>query len=80
MTPRGKVPVIDDDGFVLFERNNAIIRYLAAKREWPLYPGGAKQRALVDQWADFVSDHIASALGRGSCSTWSLRTSSWVRR
>jgi glutathione S-transferase len=60
--PGGKVPVIDDDGFVLFE-SNAIIRYLAAKCESPLYPGGAKQRALVDQWADFVSHHIATALG-----------------
>ena len=30
--PGGKVPVIDDDGFVLFE-SNAIIRYLAAKCE-----------------------------------------------
>ncbi len=60
--PGGKVPVIDDDGFVLFE-SNAIIRYLAAKCESPLYPGGAKQRALVDQWADFVSHHIATAVG-----------------
>jgi glutathione S-transferase len=61
--PAGKVPVIDDDGFVLFE-SNAIIRYLAAKCESPLYPGGAKQRGQVDQWVDFVSHHIASALGR----------------
>ena len=28
-----------------------------------MYPGGAKQRALVDQWADFVSHHIATAVG-----------------
>jgi glutathione S-transferase len=61
--PGGKVPVIDDDGFVLFE-SNAIIRYLAAKCESPLYPPGAKQRALVDQWADFVSHHIATAVSR----------------
>jgi glutathione S-transferase len=61
--PGGKVPVIDDDGFVLFE-SNAIIRYLATKCESPLYPPGAKQRALVDQWADFVSHHIATAVSR----------------
>lgn len=61
--PGGKVPVIDDDGFVLFE-SNAIIRYLAAKSESPLYPAGAKQRGLVDQWADFVSHHISSSVGR----------------
>lgn len=61
--PAGKVPVIDDDGFVLFE-SNAIIRYLAAKCESPLYPAGAKQRALVDQWMDFVSNHVGSSVGR----------------
>jgi glutathione S-transferase len=61
--PGGKVPVIDDDGFVLFE-SNAIIRYLATKSESPLYPAGAKQRALVDQWSDFVSHHIATAVSR----------------
>jgi glutathione S-transferase len=61
--PAGKVPVIDDDGFVLFE-SNAIIRYLATKHESPLYPAGARQRALVDQWADFVAHHIATAVSR----------------
>jgi glutathione S-transferase len=61
--PAGKVPVIDDDGFVLFE-SNAIVRYLATKSESPLYPAGAKQRALVDQWVDFVGHHIGTALGR----------------
>lgn len=61
--PGGKVPVIDDDGFVLFE-SNAIIRYLAAKCESPLYPGGVRQRGQVDQWTDFVSHHIATAMGR----------------
>ena len=61
--PAGKVPVIDDDGFVLFE-SNAIIRYLAVKSDSPLYPAGTKQRALVDQWSDFVSLHISSSVGR----------------
>jgi len=61
--PAGKVPVINNDGFVLFE-SNAIIRYLAVKSDSPLYPAGAKQRALVDQWSDFVSHHIATALSR----------------
>jgi glutathione S-transferase len=61
--PGGKVPVIDDDGFVLFE-SNAIIKYLAEKSKSALYPSGAKQRAVVDQWMDFVSHHIATALSR----------------
>jgi len=61
--PGGKVPVIDDDGFLLFE-SNAIIRYLATKSESALYPKGLKQRAVIDQWTDFVSHHIATALSR----------------
>ncbi len=61
--PGGKVPVVNDDGFVLFE-SNAIIRYLADKAESLLYPAAAKQRALVDQWSDFVAQHIATAVGR----------------
>ena len=61
--PGAKVPVIDDDGFVLFE-SDAITKYLAAKSESPLYPSGVKQRALVDQWIDFVSHHVGSAVNR----------------
>ena len=61
--PGGKVPVIEDDGFVLFE-SNAIIKYLAAKSASPLYPSGIKQRAVIDQWTDFVSHHIATAVSR----------------
>ena len=61
--PGGKVPVIDDDGFVLFE-SNAIIKYLSAKSESPLYPSGRRQRALIDQWTDFVSHHIAASVSR----------------
>ena len=59
--PAGKVPVIDDDGFVLFE-SNAIAKYLATKSGSPLYPSEATQRAVVDQWIDFVSLHIATAV------------------
>jgi glutathione S-transferase len=61
--PAGKIPVIDDDGFVLFE-SNAIIKYLAQKHKSVLYPSGLKERAAVDQWMDFVSLHIGAAMGR----------------
>ena len=63
LNPAGKVPVIEDDGFVLFE-SNAIIKYLATKSESPLYPAGTRQRAVIDQWIDFVSHHVATAMNR----------------
>ena len=61
--PAGKVPVIDDDGFVLFE-SNAIIKYLAEKNNSPLYPEEFKQQAVVDQWMDFTSHHVGAALSK----------------
>jgi len=65
MHPAGKVPVIDDDGFILFE-SNAIIKYLAEKDIYPisLYPSGLHQRAVVDQWMDFTTIHVGAAIGR----------------
>ena len=61
--PTGKVPGIDIDGFKLFE-SNAIIRYLAAANQSPIYPKDAKKRALIDAWLDYVSIHVGHALGR----------------
>jgi glutathione S-transferase len=58
INPAGRVPVIDDDGFILAE-SNAILRYLAARLEmesW--YPNDLRSRALVDQWIDQVSFHV----------------------
>ncbi|MFA5059306.1 MAG: glutathione S-transferase family protein [Candidatus Omnitrophota bacterium] len=60
MHPAGKVPVIDDDGFVLFE-SGAIVKYLAEKAGSDIYPKDIKQRAQVDQWIDFINAHIGSA-------------------
>ena len=61
--PAGKVPAIDDDGFVLFE-SDAIIKYLAVSEASSLYPEDIKQRAIIDQWIDFVSIHVSGAMGR----------------
>ena len=56
MNPNGLVPVIIDDGFVLWE-SNAIVRYLAEKTGSDLLPSDAQERALVDQWLTWmVSD------------------------
>jgi len=61
--PAGKVPVLQDGDFVLFE-SNAIIRYLADKAGSNLYPKDLKRRAIVDQWLDFSSMHIGISVGK----------------
>jgi len=63
INPTGKVPAIDLDGFTLFE-SNTINRYLATVQNSPTYPTDARQRALVDAWSDFISIHVAHAMGR----------------
>lgn len=59
--PAGKIPVIDDGGFILFE-SNAIIKYIAGKAKSDLYPADLMQRAIVDQWMDFSSLHVAEGV------------------
>lgn len=49
LNPNAQVPVIIDDGFVLWE-SNAIMRYLSESRRSGLWPVAVKERALVDQW------------------------------
>lgn len=63
INPVGKVPAIVDDGFKLFE-SNAIIRYLAEREQSSLMPKALKERAIVDQWMDFTTLHIAMNVGR----------------
>jgi glutathione S-transferase len=48
LNPYGRVPTLDEDGFVLFE-STAILNYLEATRPSPpLVPADARGRALVD--------------------------------
>jgi len=48
--PNGRVPVLEEDGFCLWE-SPAILKYLAAKRPQRGLGGrDAKQAALIDQW------------------------------
>ena len=54
MNPNGLVPVIEDDGFVLYE-SNAIVRYLAAKHGSPLFPPELHARADIDRWMEWQS-------------------------
>src|SRR5262249_44808814 len=44
--------------------SNAIVKYLADKQNSSLYPKDLRRRALVDQWIDFSTQHIATAVGR----------------
>jgi glutathione S-transferase len=49
MNPNGKIPAIDDDGFVLWE-SNAIVRYPAATHGGgALWPHDPRQRADADR-------------------------------
>ena len=53
MNPNATVPVIDDDGFVLWE-SNAIVRYLCAKHSLArLYPTDLRQRFDAERWMDW---------------------------
>jgi len=63
MNPNGLVPVIDDDGFVLYE-SNAIVRYLAGKAgATALWPEDARARADVDRWMEWQSTGFTPAMG-----------------
>jgi len=57
LNPNGRIPVIDDDGFVLSE-SMAINLYLARKHGSPLYPSDTKSEALVFQWSFWQTDRI----------------------
>src|SRR5579871_2294335 len=48
LNPYGRVPTLEEDGFVLYE-STAILNYLEATHPTPaLVPGDARGRALVD--------------------------------
>jgi len=56
ITPAGKVPVLEHDGEYLFE-SGAICRYVAGVAHSPLYPADKLERARVDQWMSYFSNH-----------------------
>ena len=62
MNPNGLVPVIEEDGFVLYE-SNAIVRYLAA-RDSPgkLWPDDLRKRADADRWMEWQSTSFTPAM------------------
>ncbi len=62
LNPNALVPVIDDEGFVLWE-SNAIMRYLADTRRSGLWPVDPHERALVDQWLTWQVSELNAQWG-----------------
>jgi glutathione S-transferase len=60
LNPNAQVPVILDDGFVLWE-SHAILRHLSATAGSGLWPVEARERALVDQWMSWQSTELNPA-------------------
>ena len=64
LNPNGKVPVLVDGDFVLWE-SRAINAYLATmKPESGLYPADVRKRAMVDQWSYWQAVHLGPAITR----------------
>ena len=65
LNPRGQVPLIVDDGFVLAE-SNPIVEYL--DEQFPatprLFPGTTRQRSIVRRWVSEIDDNFGSALSK----------------
>ena len=57
LNPNGRVPTIDDDGFILSE-SMAINFYLAKKHKSPLFPSDPKHEALALQWSLWETDRL----------------------
>ncbi|MFI4974474.1 MAG: glutathione S-transferase family protein [Caulobacterales bacterium] len=50
LNPNARVPILDDDGFVLWE-SMAINMYLAERAGGPLWPADLRSRGRVYQWS-----------------------------
>ena len=63
INPNRKMPVLEDDGFVLWE-SNAILQYLASKRpESGLFPSDPKRQADVARWQFWQTAHWGPVCG-----------------
>jgi glutathione S-transferase len=57
LNPNARLPVIEDDGFVLYE-SMAINLYLAKKHNSPLFPTDPRNQALALQWSFWETDRL----------------------
>lgn len=63
LNPNHKVPVLEDDGFILWE-SCAIMQYLAEKTpRQTVYPAETRARADVNRWLFWSSQHFSPAIG-----------------
>jgi glutathione S-transferase len=63
LNPNGKVPLLEDDGFTLWE-SHAIMQYLAdGVTGQELYPLEVKARADVNRWLFWSAYHFTPAVG-----------------
>ena len=63
LNPNGKVPLLEDDGFYLWE-SHAIMQYLADRcPDQDLYPKNAQARADVNRWLFWSAYHFTPAIG-----------------
>ncbi len=61
INPNGRVPVLVDDDFVLWE-STAIMRYLSAKTAGALVPTTPRGQADVDRWLAWQLAHLGPAM------------------
>ena len=57
LNPNGRVPTIDDDGYILSE-SMAINLYLAKEHKSALYPADPKNEARAIQWSLWETDRL----------------------
>jgi glutathione S-transferase len=68
VNPNNKIPVLEDNGFLLWE-SCAIMQYLADKTAQqkgepdPLYPWDIQVRADINRWMFWACQHFAPAIG-----------------
>jgi len=62
LNPNGRIPVLEDDGLVLWE-SNTIVRYLAATRSvGELCPEAPGARADAERWMDWQLCHVLPSM------------------
>jgi glutathione S-transferase len=62
LNPNGKVPTLVDGDVKLWE-SRAIMQYLAAKKDSPLWPNDAVRRADIARWQFWEAAHLSRGTG-----------------